>query len=188
MSDISLAIWDVPMPVVAGERFTINAGATAAAGGKIEVCDGGGKLLASGTLGNEPLVGTEALFWTSLDVPSPAAHGVAEYVVRVAGHSAASRFSVAAASMPEHTLTVTVVERDSKTALDGVEIRLGPFQARTDKAGRAQLRLCKGDYQLQLWRTAHLAQPTPIKIGGDTSVELTMMHVPEEHPDARWVR
>ncbi len=188
MSDISLAIWDVPMPVVAGERFTIMAGATAAAGKKIEVCDAGGKLLASGTLGDEPLAGTEALFWTSLDVPSPAAHGVAEYAVRIGGHPASARFSVAAASKPEHTLTVTVVERDSKAALDAVEIRLGPFQARTDKAGRTQLRVAKGEYQLQLWRTAHLAQPAPIRISGDTNVELTMLHVPEEHPDARWVR
>ena len=188
MNDVSLAIWDIPMPVVAGERFTIKAGATAAAGEKIEVCDAGGKLLATGMLGNEPLAGTEALFWTSLDVPSPAAHGVAEYVVRIAGHPASSRFSVAAASKPEHTLTVTVVERDSKAALDGVEIRLGPFQARTDKAGRAQLRLCKGDYQLQLWRTAHLAQPQPVRIGADMDLDLTMVHVPEEHPDARWVR
>ena len=48
--------------------------------------------------------------------------------------------------------------------------------------------MCDGEYQLQLWRSAHIAQPTPIKIGGDVSIELTMLHVPEEHPDARWVR
>ena len=44
------------------------------------------------------------------------------------------------------------------------------------------------DGQLVLWKTAHLAQPRPIDIKGDTSVALTMAHVPEEHPDARWVR
>ena len=188
MSDVNLAIWDVPMPVVAGERFTIKAGATAAAGEKIEVCDANGKVLATGTLGNEPLAGTEALYWASIDVPSPAAQGVAEYTVRVAGNTAAARFSVVAAGKAEHTLTVTITERDSKAALDGVEIRLGPFHGRTDKAGRAEIRLCKGAYQVQLWRTAHLAQPTPITVGGNASVELSMVHVPEEHPDARWVR
>jgi hypothetical protein len=69
-----------------------------------------------------------------------------------------------------------------------VEIRIGPFHARTDAAGRAELQVCKGDYHLELWRTAHNAPPRPIKVEGDAVVEFTMMHVPEDHPDARWVR
>jgi hypothetical protein len=48
--------------------------------------------------------------------------------------------------------------------------------------------VCKGEYQLQLWRTAHIATPTPMTVEGNMSVELTMAHVPEDHPDARWVR
>ena len=99
-----------------------------------------------------------------------------------------TRFSVAVAAKPAYTLTVTVTERDTKAALDGVEIRLGPFHARTDKAGRAELRVSRGDFLLQLWRTAHIAEPQPIRVGRDDSLELTMVHVPEEHPDARWVR
>jgi hypothetical protein len=186
--ETSIAVWDVPMPVVAGERFALKAGATVAAGKMIEVCDANGKVVASGTLGHQPLAGTESLYWTTLDLPSPTGNGVAEYTVRVAGEPASSRFSVAAADKPEHTLAITVLEQDSKAALEGVEIRLGPFHARTGKDGRAELRICKGDYQLRLWRTAHIAQPVPISISGDTSVALTMLHVPEEHPDARWVR
>ena len=86
-----------------------------------------------------------------------------EYTRAIAAAAATTRFSVAAAAKPEHKLTVQVTERDSKAALDGVEIRLGPFHARTDKAGRAELRVCKGEYQLQLWRTAHIAPPQPIR-------------------------
>ena len=108
---------------------------------------------------------------------------MAKYTVRCG--AAETWFSVVAAAKPEHTLTVQVTEQDSKAALDGVEIRLGPFHARTDKAGRAELRVCKGEYQLQLWRTAHIAQPTADQASsGDTSVALTMVHVPEDHPDA----
>lgn len=189
MSGTSLAVWDVPMPVVAGENFSIKAGATSAAGTIIEVRDGSGAVVASGTLGDKPLTGTQALYWVALDVPAPAKQGVADYAVRVAGdNTAVSRFSVVAAARPEHTLTVKVTERDTAAALGGVEIRLGPFHARTDKSGSAELRVCKGAYQLQLWRTAHLASPTPITIDGDANIALTMVHVPEEHPDARWVR
>jgi hypothetical protein len=195
-SETSLAVWDVPMPVVAGERFSIKVGAKSTsrrklAGCRVEVCDAAGAMVASGTLGDEPWAGTEALYWAALDVPAPRDRDVADYTVRLApdNHdSVPTRFSIAIAAKPAHTLTVTVTERDTKAALDGVEIRIGPFHARTDKAGRAELRVSRGDFELQLWRTAHIAPPQPIRVGGDESLELTMVHVPEEHPDARWVR
>lgn len=200
MSDndtISLAVWDVPMPVTAGEKFAVKIGAKSSSrreldGYRVAVTDASGVLAASGALGQEPLPGTEALYWTMLEVTAPARQAT-EYEVRLIpgatiDEAVATRFSIAIAPKPEHKLRVTITERDSAEALGDVEIRLGPFHARTDKSGRAELQLCKGDYQLQLWRTAHIAPPQPISIKGDTSLELTMVHVPEEHPDARWVR
>jgi hypothetical protein len=196
----SLAVWDVPMPVVAGERFAIKVGAKSAsgralAGCRVEVSDPAGAVVAIGTLGDAPFAGTEALYWAALEVPAPARQQRTDYAVRLiprpgepAEEAVASRFSVAVAAKPEHRLSVKITERDTAAALGGVEIRLGSFHARTDKTGRAELRVCKGEYQLQLWRTAHIAPPTPITIDGDASIELTMVHVPEDHPDARWVR
>ena len=183
---ISLAVWDVPMPVEAGGTFSIKVGAKAVAGTKVEVADASGKVVTTGTLGDEPFAGTKALLWTTLDVPSPTKADVADYMVRAG--DAETRFSVAAAAKPEHTLTVTITERDTSEALGGVEIRLGAFHARTGKSGRAELRVSKGEYQLKLWRNGHIAQPRTITIDGDVSIALTMVHVPEEHPDARWVR
>jgi hypothetical protein len=193
---ISLAVWDVPVPVVAGEKFAIKVGAKSAsgkapAGARVEVSDAKGAVVASATLGDTPLAGTEALHWVALEVPAPHAREVADYTVRLEPASldaVPTRFSVAVAAKPAYTLTVTVTERDTKAALDGVEIRVGPFCGRTDKAGRAELRVSRGDFLLQLWRTAHIAEPQPVRVGRDDSLELTMVHVPEEHPDARWVR
>jgi hypothetical protein len=193
---ISLAVWDVPRPVIAGEKFAIKVGAKSLsgrgpAGVRVEVSDAKGEVVASGALGDTPLPGTEALYWTSLEVPAPRDRETADYTVRLEPASldaVPTRFSIAVAAKPAYTLTVTVTERDTKAALDGVEIRVGPFQARTDKAGRAELRVSRGDFLLQLWRTAHIAEPQPVRVGRDDSLELTMVHVPEEHPDARWVR
>jgi hypothetical protein len=195
---ISLAVWDVPMPVVAGEKFSIKIGAKSASGralaGRVEVIDSSGTVVATGTLGGAPWPETEALYWAALDVQA-LAQPFAEYAVRFipdprepAYDALATRFSVATTAKPEHKLTVKVTEQDTAAALGGVEIRLGPFRARTDATGRAELRVCNGEYQLQLCRTAHIAAPKPINIKGDASVELTMLHVPEDHPDARWVR
>jgi hypothetical protein len=183
MSETSIAVWDVPMPVVAGEQFAIKVGANAK-GAKVEVSDGN-RAVASGTLSNTALPNTQGLCWTELQMPAPKM-GAAQYTVRCG--TAETWFSVIGAGKPTCTLSVQVTERDSKEALGGVEIRLGPFHARTDKAGRAKLPVAPGEYQLQLWRTAHIAQPTAIKVKGDVTLELTMVHVPEEHPDARWVR
>jgi hypothetical protein len=186
MTTKSLAIWDVPMPVAIGETFSVKTGAAGAKASKIEVSDESGKVVATGTLGGEPLPGTEGLYWTTLDVPAPEKEEVKEYTVRADG--ASSRFAVAAAPKPAHTLTVTIVERETKEALGGVEIRLGAFHGRTDKAGRASLRVAKGNYRLKLWRNGHIAPDRPVSIDGDVTLALTMLHVPEEHPDARWVR
>lgn len=186
MAMTSLAVWDVPMPVVIGEAFAIKVGAAGAKGAKVEVSDPSGKVVAQGTLGGEPLPGTQALYWATLEVPAPAKQEAVQYTVRAG--AASSAFAVAAAPKAAHTLNVTVVERDTREALGGVEIRLGAFHARTDKAGRATLRVAKGDYMLKLWRNGHIAPDRRIAIDGDTTLALTMLHVPEEHPDARWVR
>ena len=106
---------------------------------------------------------------------------MARYTVRCG--AAETWFSVVAAAKPDCTLTVQVTEQDSKAALDGVEIRLGPFHARTDKAGRAELRVCKGEYQLQLWRTAHISPADQCR----SSVELTMARAEDIRRADRWI-
>src|SRR5437868_10207506 len=74
---ISLAVWDVPMPVTAGEKFAVKIGAKSSsrrelAGYRVAVTDVAGVLAASGALGTAPLPGTEALYWTMLEVTAPA--------------------------------------------------------------------------------------------------------------------
>jgi hypothetical protein len=195
---ISLTVWNVPMPAIAGEPFAVKVGAKSSAGRalsgcRVEVSDAAGSVVASGSLGNVPWAGTEALYWAALDVPAPRPGQTADYTVRClptesACETIASRFSVTATEKPECTLSAHITERNTAEPLDGVEIRLGPFHARTDSSGHAELRVREGEYQLHLWRIGHLAPPEAIRIDGDVRLALTMLHVPEEHPDARWVR
>ena len=135
------------------------------------------------------VAGTEGLFWTSLDVPSPRRSGASRNTPCASrGHPATSRFSVVAAGKPEHTLTVTVTERDQRRRSTASKSGSAPFHARTDKAGRAEIQRVQGRVPgsalaHRAYRSTHADQ-----ISGNASVELTMVHVPEEHPDARWVR
>jgi hypothetical protein len=191
MDIASIAVWDVPLPAVAGTNFVIKVGVksqsgVALAGTRVEVFDHTGNVVATGSLGDAPWLGTEALYWTELQVPAPAAGQAEEFAVTCNG--AVSRFGVAAMPKPECRLTVKAADQGSAAPLADVEVRLGPFHARTDAKGLAVLNVCKGTYELQVWRNGYLAPPTPIEIAGDHSVEVAMLHVPEEHPDARWVR
>ena len=116
----SLAVWDVPATVAAGERFAVKAGARSAAGcglagARIELRDAAGATLAAATLGDAPWPGTDALYWAELALTAPTAPGLATLAARLdpAGiaepHAdAAASFGVAIVARPEHTLTVTV--------------------------------------------------------------------------------
>ena len=52
----------------------------------------------------------------------------------------------------------------------------------------AETRLSVDDLIAPLFVREGIAEPQPIRVGRDDNLELTMVHVPEEHPDARWVR
>ena len=68
----SLAAWDVPSPVVAGEKFSVKVGAKCTAccalnGQRVELRDEKGGVLAAGPLGEAVWPGTEGLYWTELE-------------------------------------------------------------------------------------------------------------------------
>ncbi|HZD90928.1 MAG TPA: hypothetical protein VE224_12570, partial [Pseudolabrys sp.] len=136
---ISLAVWEAPMPVLAGGTFSVKVGARAAdgralTGREIAVSDANGVTVAAGRLGAAPWPGTEALYWVELNMPAPAAPQVATFQVRSAGeaYALATEFTVIAAGKPAHSVAVTITDRDTAEPLAAVEVRLGPFAARAD--------------------------------------------------------
>src|SRR5215831_1413135 len=84
----SLAVWDVPPAVAAGECLTVKVGAKSVAGCAlsgcaVEVLDQAGAALASGRLGELPWPGTAALFWTELELCAPLALGLSIFTARL---------------------------------------------------------------------------------------------------------
>src|SRR5205085_10080670 len=73
---VSLAVWDVPSPVVRGARFEIKIGGKCSSacrlGGRtVEICDEAGRLVGKAVLGEETLPNTTGLYWTSVPLRAP---------------------------------------------------------------------------------------------------------------------
>src|SRR5262245_53047747 len=126
----SLAAWDIPSPVVMGERFEIKVGAKSAGDCElkdhaIEVCDKDGTVVARGQLRDTQWPGTTALYWTTVNMIAPDQEGLSGWSVRfVAGDlsiphdGAVAEFSVAVVRPPEHRLAVKVIEKESRAPIE----------------------------------------------------------------------
>jgi hypothetical protein len=194
----SLAVWDIPSPIVKGERFTIKVGAKSAAnaelnGLEIAVFDNSDKVAARGRLRDTTWPGTSALYWDELELTAPTEEGLRKWSVRFAAEGlalphdgTAAEFSAMVARPPEHRLTVKVIERQSKQPIEDVQVRLGPFRGATDPTGIAEVMMPKGTYDLHVWKTAYEAPAHSIVIKGDLSIEVEAVFVPEEDPDNAW--
>ena len=194
----SLAVWDIPSPVVAGERFTVHAGAKSAAGcdlkGRaIEVHNAAGAVVARGCLGETPWPGTSALYWAAIELQAPAATGLCSWSVafdaadlEIPHDGASSSFSVAIVPPPQHTLTVKVIEKETAAPIEDAMVRLGAYRATTGQAGLAAIRMPKGQYELQVWKAGYEAPPLTLRLDDDASVQIEALIVPEEDPDAIW--
>lgn len=192
----SLAVWDIPAAVVAGEHFAVKAGVRSAAGCglggcRVEILDGADRAIASGALGASPWPGTDALYWTEIELCAPSVPGTAALSARFAGtdaaepHEAASScFGVSVVGAPEHVVTVTVGAEDGPVA-DAI-VRAGPIRVITDARGRARLHLAKGHHELVVWKAGYEAEPVPLALERDMAVSVAARALPEENPDAHW--
>ncbi len=196
--ETSLAVWDIPSPVVMRNRFAVKVGAKSAADCElkdtsIEVYDASGAVAARGRLGKTPWPGTSALYWAAVELIAPDHEGLSAWSVRFAAtelalpHDAsAAEFRVAVVRPPEHRLTVKVIDKDSKAPIEDVQIRLGVYRGATDPAGMAEIMMPKGVHDLHVWKAGYEVPARPVDIKKDTSVEVEATVVPEEDPDAAW--
>jgi hypothetical protein len=194
----SLAVWDIPSPVVIEECFPIKVGAKSAAdlalgGRRIQVCDQAGACVAEGCLAETPWPGTSALYWTEVDLRAPTKPGMHAYSAKfaptgldLAHEGAAFKFSVVAAEPPEHKLTIRVIESASAIPIEDAQVRLGAYRASTDRSGQAEIRMPKGSYELAVWKVGYDAPATTVVVKDNVTVEVAVEVVPEEDPDTAW--
>ena len=196
--ETSLAVWDIPSPVVRSARFEIKAGAKCSAacglaGKIIEMRDESGKLIGSGALGETPLPGTTALFFTAIALKAPrklALHNwtasFAPSELKLPHGGTTSRFSFITVAEPAHSVSVKVVHKETKAPIAGAQVRIGVYRAQTDASGSARVRVPKGAFPLVVTRPGYKMPERSIEVAKDIRVRIAAEKLPPEDPFALW--
>ena len=197
--DTSLAVWSVPSPIVIDHPFRIQVGATCSSGcdlsGKeIQILDETGVSVARATLGETPWEGTRALYWTDVDLVAPAREGstsrsitFAPTELRLPHGRAAARFGFETVKPPKYSVAVKVVQKDAGTPVEDAQVRLGVYFAYSDSNGVARVAMPEGTYSLDVLKTGFEALSRILDVRDDVTVEVEVVAVPPEHPDAYWL-
>jgi Carboxypeptidase regulatory-like domain len=196
--ETSLAVWDVPSPVVRNARFDVKAGAKCTshctlAGKVIEIRDESGELIGSGALGDATLPGTTALAFTTIALKAPRKLALNSWTASFAPSelklphgSAMSRFTFVTVAEPEHSVSVTVVNKATKTPIAGAQVRLGVYRAETDESGAAKVRVPKGAFPLVVTRPGYKMPERNIEVAKNVRVRIAAEQLPPEDPHALW--
>jgi len=197
--DTSLAVWGVPSPLVMEHPFRIQVGATCSSGcdlsGKeIQILDEAGASIAHATLGDTPWDGTRALYWTDVDLVAPAREGPTTRSIafsptelRLPHGGASARFGFETVKPPQHSVAVKVVQKDAGTPVEDAQVRLGVYFAYSDSNGVAKVAMPEGTYSLDVFKTGFEAPARVLDVCGDVTVEVEVVVIPPENPDAYWL-
>jgi hypothetical protein len=187
----SMAVWDVPSPIVFGDKFKIRVGVRCSAecklmGKKIEIYDQEGGKVATETLGGVPWPTTSALYWVEVELEAPSIEGCYRWTVKFPKpdlelpHEGASyTFAFVTARPPEHVVTVEVIDKATKTPLKDAGVFLNPNKSYTDEHGVASVMVPKGGYELYVSKYEYEEFQTTIEVAGDVTVKTELVFCPE---------
>jgi hypothetical protein len=194
----SLAVWDTPSPVTRGASFAVKVGAKCSvsctlSGRMVEIRDEADKVMGSAPLGDATWAGTTGLYWTSVPVKAPRALKLHAWTASFAPADlslphggATSRFSFVTVAEPEHSVSVKVVNKETKAPIMGAQVRLGLYRAVTDDTGSARLGVPTGEFPLIVTRAGYEMPERRIKVSKDVRLRIGAEKLPEEDPFASW--
>lgn len=188
----SLSVWAIPSPVQIASRFSIAVGAKSfgaclLGGARIEIRDDAGTVVGESMLGHTPWPGSDALYWTEVELAGPPREGPQCWSaafpatdLELAHLGSSAEFSFTTVKPPEHRVAVTVTEGDAAIPMEKAEVALGPYRAATDKTGAAHIEVAAGTYALTVWKSGFKAAARTVEIAADASLRLELARVPQE--------
>ncbi len=192
---ISLAVWELPSPVVVATPLRFRVGATCVAqcslaGKEVDVLDAEGAQVGRATLGEVPLPGAAALYWADVTVEAPRAEGLHKWSARMPApeltyehDEAVYPFVFRTVGPADHVVTVEVVDLQDGGPVEQADVLMHPYRARTDTNGVARLEVRRGEYELRVTKGNIGAYETTIVVESDLSVQAKVLDIPPIRPD-----
>ena len=190
----NIVVWDIPSPIVVGEKFRVKVGIKCAhecslADRDVEIWSHEGTLTGRGKLSDDRWPGTSALYAGEIELHAPDEEGLYTWTVKGPStpdipHAEASvRFGVRVVTHPECVVTVEAVDQASQTPLSGARVVMHPYKAVTDERGVAQVRVARGVYKLFVSQTRYFTFGLPLEVLADmtTRAELFLEPVLERN-------
>ncbi len=189
----SMAVWDVPSPIVFNTKFNLKVGVHCPVeckltGREVEIYDHQGAIVTTGTLGDVPWSDTGDLYWAEVELEAPGTEGYYTWTVKFPKpdlelpHEAASyTFGFVTVRHPEHVVTVEAIDKDEKTPVENAEVILSPYRGCTNERGVAKIEIPEGRYEIYvLKRGDYQAFQTPVEVASDIAIKAELMPEPAE--------
>ena len=177
---LSLTLWDVPLAVERGARFSLRAGLRCSAGCDMSgqrivfLSEDGGTIVSAKTR-EMPKEGTEAVYWAEIDFEAPSIDGKAAWEVTGTADGllhchteARAQMAINVVSPAEHKISVSVIDAETSAPIARAKVVAHPFQTFTDAGGRAELRLPSGPRRLFVSGPDHI----PYQVEGDVTEDI----------------
>jgi hypothetical protein len=192
---IGLTLWDTPDAVQAGRDFTFRLGVKCPCGcgsahWPFVVQDQTGAQVATGTVGDTPWPGTDALCHAQVTLTAPTTPGVQDWTItglppdHAMPHIArAMPLRVTVTPAADATLTVIAVDAATGAPVDRAKVVAHPFRAFTDATGRATLHLPRGTYTVFVSGKQYFAHRQTVEVS-DTATLHASLHTDHAFSDA----
>jgi hypothetical protein len=178
----SIVVWDIDSPVVAGAPLKLKVGMSCSAdcrltGREIEIHDQQGALVTAEKLGEDTWPGTEALYWTEIELQAPNAAGTHNLLARFSEPESriphlefCSPFGFEVVEPPDYGLTVEVTDQESELPIRNADVVIHPYRSRTGEDGIAHFELVKGEYQMYVIKGKYDAYKAVVNVSGNMTI------------------
>jgi hypothetical protein len=190
----SLAVWDLPSPVVRDTGFKLKVGVKCSAeckltGRAVEVYNQEGVKIAMGALGELPWASTRALYWTDVELQAPGTEGFHRWTAKfpipdleLPHECASNAFAFGTVKPPEHIVTVEVIDQATRAPIKNAVVTLHsnvtPFRYTADASGVITASVPKGEYNVYVWSNNHEEFRTIAVIIGDLAIQAELIPLP----------
>lgn len=186
----SMAIWDVPFPIVERSTFAVKVGVTCEcgcclSGHDIQVEDASGAVRGTARLTDRQWADTHALYWTEVPLTAPSGEAQFHWFVGLVPRQtdpphtlSRAAFDFITSAEPRFEVCVQLLERNTGAPIPDAEVRLGRYQARSDASGESRFFLPGGSYATYVRKDGIDVPSTIVAIDDHLSLELLADRVP----------